>query len=140
MNVFNALTLKEIFFETTTFFKKLEYRFSVESTIKIENASFIYKTPISEANVKTKMVSTKWICHKERSFVSTYFTFLKFLFQFKYPLVKSWFDVQVTQMSMFVLFVSAGVLFGGDFSLWVLLTCFRFCQTSVKSFESIRTY
>ena len=35
-----------------TFFKKLEYRFLVEIT-KIENASFTYKTTISEANVKT---------------------------------------------------------------------------------------
>ena len=34
-----------------TFFKKLEYRFSVES-IKIGNASFLYKTAISEADVK----------------------------------------------------------------------------------------
>ena len=39
-------------------FKKLEYRFLVEST-KIENASFPYKTAISEANVETnKMVTT----------------------------------------------------------------------------------
>ena len=35
-----------------TFFKKLEYRFSVERT-KIEKASSPYKTAISEANVKT---------------------------------------------------------------------------------------
>ena len=62
------------------FFKKLEYRFSVEST-KIENASFPYKVAISEANVKTNgMVSTKW---KERSFASNYFIVLKILFQLK---------------------------------------------------------
>ena len=42
-----------------TFFKKLEYRFLVEST-KTENALFTYKTAISKANVKTnRMVSTK---------------------------------------------------------------------------------
>ena len=35
-----------------TFFRKLKYGFLVEST-KIENASFPYKTAISEANVKT---------------------------------------------------------------------------------------
>ena len=34
------------------FFKKLEYRYLVEST-KIENALFPYKTAISEASVKT---------------------------------------------------------------------------------------
>ena len=68
---------------TKTFFKKLEYCFLVEST-KIENASFPYKTAMSETNVKTnRMGSTKWNCHKERSFVRNYFIFLKILFQFK---------------------------------------------------------
>ena len=36
-----------------TLFKKLEYRFLVES-YKIENATFPYKTALSEASVKTK--------------------------------------------------------------------------------------
>ena len=39
---------------------KLEYRFLVEST-KSEDAVFLHKTALSEANVKTnRMVSTKW--------------------------------------------------------------------------------
>ena len=83
LNLVNTLTLKQIFWKTKTFFKKLEYRFLVEST-KIENASFLYKTALSEANVKTnRMGSTKWTYHKERSFASNYFIFLKILFQFK---------------------------------------------------------
>ena len=66
-NVFNTLTLKQIFWKTKTIFKKLEYSFLVEST-KIENASFPYKTAMPEANVKTnKMVTTKWTYQKERS-------------------------------------------------------------------------
>ena len=52
---FQYLTLKQIFWKTKTFFKKLEYRFLVEST-KIKNASFPYKTAISEANVKTNSI------------------------------------------------------------------------------------
>ena len=65
------------------YFKKLEYRFLVEST-KIENASFSYKTVISEANLKTnKTVSIKWTYHKKWSFATNYFIFLKILFQFK---------------------------------------------------------
>ena len=52
LNDFNTLTLKQIFSKTNTFFKKLNNYFLVEST-KIENASFPYKTAISEANVKT---------------------------------------------------------------------------------------
>ena len=46
--------------------------------------SFPYKTAISEANIKTnRMVTTEWAYHRERSFGSNYFIFLKFLFQFK---------------------------------------------------------
>ena len=48
------------FWKTKTFFEKLEYSFLVGST-KIENASFPYKTAMSEANFKTnRIVSTKW--------------------------------------------------------------------------------
>ena len=64
-------------------FKKLDYRFSVES-ITTDNASFIYKTAISGANVKTnRMVSTKWTRHKEWNFASNCVMFLEILFQFK---------------------------------------------------------
>ena len=62
--------MKQIFWEMETFFKKLEYRFLVEST-KIENASLSYKTVSSEAKVKTNwMGRTKWTYHKEQSFAS----------------------------------------------------------------------
>ena len=37
--------LKQIFWKTKTFFKKLEYRFLVETT-KIENTSFPFKTTL----------------------------------------------------------------------------------------------
>ena len=68
------------FLENEIFFNKLVYRFLVEST-KIENASFPYKTAISEVNVKTnKMVTTKWTHQNERSCASDYFIFLKILF------------------------------------------------------------
>ena len=64
------------------FFKKLEYCFLVEST-KIENASFPYKTAISEVNVKTdRTVTTKWT-YRKRRFASNCFIFLKILFQSK---------------------------------------------------------
>ena len=41
-----------------------------------------------------------------------------FIFSLK-PLIKNWSDVPTTQMSVFLLFVSAAVLFDGAFSLWV---------------------
>ena len=43
-----------------SFFRKLEYRFLVETT-KIENTSFPFKTALSETNVKTnRMATIKW--------------------------------------------------------------------------------
>ena len=40
------------------FFKKLEYRFSVETTA-IESAIFLYKTALSKAYVKINRMGTK---------------------------------------------------------------------------------
>ena len=54
-----------------TLFRKLKYRFLVEST-KTENATFPYKTALSEAYVKTNRIgSTKCIYHKELNFASS---------------------------------------------------------------------
>ena len=80
LNVFNTLTLIQIFWKKNTFFKKLEYSFLVETT-KIENTSFLFKTALSEANVKT-MATGKCNYHKDWSFASNCFIFLKNLFQF----------------------------------------------------------
>ena len=62
---------------------------------------------------------------KNRVLPVTTLIFLKILFQFK-SLIKSWFDApnapRATQLSIFVLFVSTGVLFDSDFSLLVFLS------------------
>ena len=82
LNVFNTSILKQIFWKMKTFFKKLEYRFLVEST-KIENAWLLYKIVISKVNFKTnRVVTTKWTYRKERKFTSNYF-FWKFCFSLK---------------------------------------------------------
>ena len=60
-----------------TFLKKLDYCFLVELA-KIEKASFSYKTAISEAKFKTnRMVTTKWVYHRKRSFASNQFIFFE---------------------------------------------------------------
>ena len=70
---------KQIFWKTETFFKKLEYRFLVEST-NVENAIFQYKVGLSRTNVKTNsMGSVNWTYHKEQSCSSKYFIVLKML-------------------------------------------------------------
>ena len=51
LKVFNTTTLKQFLLKTKTFFKKLKYRFLVEST-KIENATFPNKIVLSETNVR----------------------------------------------------------------------------------------
>ena len=59
LNDFDTSTFKQTFWKTKTFFKKLESPFLVEST-RVENASFPYKTAISEVNVKaSRIVSIK---------------------------------------------------------------------------------
>ena len=62
---------------------------------------------------------------KKTKFACNYFIFLKILFQFENwkhflrKIVKIWFDKSATQMSIFILFVSAAILFEGAFSLRV---------------------
>ena len=117
---FNTLTLKQIFLKTKPFFRKLEYRFLVEST-NIENALFPYKTALSEANVKINwIVSTKWTNHKKRIFASNYFIFFsKFCFSLR---ISCWFDVPTIQIPKFLLFISTGVLIDSAFCMWVSLS------------------
>ena len=67
INVFNASTLKQIFWKMQTVLKKLENCFLVEST-NIENSTFPYKTALSETSVKTnRMGSTKWTYYKQKT-------------------------------------------------------------------------
>ena len=80
---FQYFTFTTDFLENKNLFRKTGRPFLVDST-KTEIASFPYKAAISEANVKTnRMVTTKWTHHKEQSFVSNYFIFLKILLKFK---------------------------------------------------------
>ena len=80
---FSILNFETDFQENKNLFQKSWVPFFSKST-KIENTPFPYKTTISEANVKTnRIVSTKLTYHKERSFASNYFIFLKILFQLK---------------------------------------------------------
>ena len=81
-NVFNTLTLKQTFWKMKTFFKKLEYRFLVENT-EIENTLFLFKTALSETNVKiNRMATTNWTYRKEWIFASNYFIFVEKVFLF----------------------------------------------------------
>ena len=69
---FQSFNFETIFPKTMkTFFEKLEYHFLVESTT-IESTTYLYKTDLSKANVKTnRMGSTKWTYHKKAGFPLT---------------------------------------------------------------------
>ena len=76
LNIFNTLTLKQIFWKGKTFFRKLEYSFLVKNT-KIENASFPFKTAMSGANVKARHIK------KSRVLPVTALFFRKFCFSLR---------------------------------------------------------
>ena len=70
LDVFNILTLKQIFWKTKTFAKKLQNCFLFENT-KPENAIFWYKTALSEVSVKAnRILGIKWVYHNEQNFKS----------------------------------------------------------------------
>ena len=81
-NIFNTLTLKQIFWETKTFFKKLEYHFLVEND-QIERASFPNKS-----TQKPMLREVEWVQNgvqngsitKNGVFASNCFIFWKFCF------------------------------------------------------------
>ena len=109
------------FLKNYNFFKKLKYRFIVESTT-IETAIIPWKTVMSKANVKTNsMESTEWTYLKERSFVTNYFLFFGNLIWVQEPHINSRFNGPITQMSTCILFLSARVLFEALYSLRVSL-------------------
>ena len=119
LNIFDTLTLKQLFWKTKTFFNNWSIIFWLKA-LRLETHFFHTKLPYQ----KPMLRQIEWWVQngpvtKEQSFTSNYFIFLKNLFQLKKePLIKSWFDVLMTR-TPYSYFVSAGVLFGGAFSLWV---------------------
>ena len=91
LNLFNTLTLKQIFWKTQTFLKELEYHFLVESI-----------DALSEGNVKKQCGVKNGLITKNG--VMPVIT----LFFQKEPRIKCWFDVATTQ--------SVGFLFEGAFN------------------------
>ena len=72
LDIFNILTLKQIFWKTQILFKS----FLVEST-KSENAIYLYKLALSKANLETnRMQITKWTYNNKKKVlpVATWFS------------------------------------------------------------------
>ena len=106
------------YFNFETNFLISEKTFLVEST-KIENPAFSTKLPCQkpmfrqrELGVQNGPISNNWACP-----VTTFF-FWKLCFSLRTSEL-SWFDVPTTQMPIFTLFESVGVLFEGAFFLGV---------------------
>ena len=80
---FQQSTLKQIFQKTETFFKKLEFVFQLKA-LRLKTHHFHTKLPYQKPILRQiKWWLKKWTHHKEGSFASNYFNFLKILFQFK---------------------------------------------------------
>ena len=76
---------------------------------------------MSQSSVKTiRTGCTKWSKYKERSFSSTYHSFLNFFFQSLITSYKELIGCTTTKISIFILSVSTGVLFKGAFPLSIL--------------------
>ena len=120
LNVFVTLNLKQVFWKTKTFFKNLEYSFSIEDTAT-ENATFPYKPALPKTSVKTNRIGrAKWNYHKEWSFFTNSF-FWKFNLSIRTSSINSWFKVLTTQMPPSIFFFNVWVLLLGASSLWLSL-------------------
>ena len=75
LRVLNTLTLKQIFWKTKTFFKKLKYHYLVRSA-KTEIAKFPYKIVLSETSVGKykKYVQKGALTNNGVLLVTTYFS------------------------------------------------------------------
>ena len=123
LHVLLTLTLKQVFWKTKHFLKKLGYRLLVERTTT-GSASFPYKTSLSKANVKANRTGyTKSTYHKERSFAKLLFFFENLMWVQKL-LLNSSLDVPISQISIFTLFIRAWVLFECAFPLSILEVAF----------------
>ena len=64
LNIFNTLNLKQVFWKTKTFLKKLKYRYLVQNpttdstTLKANESATSYKTALSKPNVKTNWMGS----------------------------------------------------------------------------------
>ena len=63
-NVFNTLTLKQVFWRSKTFLKKLEDHFWVQTTTN-ESATWPYKTFLSKGRIKSPLIKKErhWLLH-----------------------------------------------------------------------------
>ena len=128
LDIFNILTLKQIFWKTQILFKS----FLVEST-KSENAIYLYKLALSKANLETnRMRITKWTYNNKKKVlpVATWFSG-KFCFSLRtsYKELIWWTKERNVH---FHIFQSLGVLFEG-FSLWVYLSSKNFGQKTFRT-------
>ena len=108
-NVFNTLSLQQIFWKTYILFKKQECHYLVRST-KIENATFSYKTAL---RVQNRPIT------KNGVLPVTILFFRKFCFGMKTSYKKLIWWTNPPNDQIFILFASVGVSFEGAFFLWV---------------------
>ena len=99
LRVFITLTFKQVFWKTKPCFRKLEYRFLLESTIT-ENVTFPYKTVLSKTNAMTyRKRKYKIDLTKRTEFFKELLYFFEHLISLQEPLINTRFNVPTIQMS-----------------------------------------
>ena len=107
-----TLNLKQIFWKTKSFFKKLEYRF-LSGRLKTQH--FHTKLPCQKLMRQIEWaVQNRPIMKNGVLPITTFFENFVFVQETH---IKSWFAVPTDQISIFILSVSAGVFFEGAFGL-----------------------
>ena len=133
LNVFTTSTLKLIFWKTKTFLKKPGSCFLVQRA-KIEIAIFLYKTALPEANAIRQI---EWEVHNRQRNNEVWSVTTLFSWKYSFRIRTSSKElIRCTNCpSIFVLFVSAGVLFESVFSMWGSLNgWFPWCFSEERSF------
>ena len=126
LNVFNTLTLKEVFSKTRKFFKKLELLLLWTSLIqsnKIENVTCPCKTALLEASVKTV------------EFLH-YFIFWKFHFSLRISYKELIWSTNYPNVHIHT-FRKRWNLFDGGFSFWVSLAYSRSLEQEMAYFFAL---
>ena len=117
LNIFNASILKQVFWKTKTFLKILITVFQLKLLL-LKAQYFHTKLPYRKLRLRQMEWGLKIGLIAKNAVLPLTTLFFEDLISVKEPLINSWFDAPISRMHIFILFVSAWVLFEGVFSLW----------------------
>ena len=118
------------FLENENLFSKTGVRFFSWKHLDWKRIISIKNCHIRSQCETNRMMNTKWAYHKERSFASNYFIFLKICFNLKTNYKELIWCTNNPNVHSRTFCKRTGVLFDGAFTLWVSLSI-TLCQKSL---------